>query len=65
MNTKFSVELSSREAIELLAHPATSKQIHNKIIKALRAGNVYPKGALAAATAQGKKALKQKESSPQ
>lgn len=59
MKKNISVELSSKEAIELLAHPATSKKIHTKIIAALRGGTVYPKGALAAATAQAKKPKKE------
>lgn len=60
MKNEIQIVLSSKEAMELLAHPATSKKIHTKIITALRAGSVYPKGALASATAQAKKAVAKK-----
>lgn len=61
MKKDIQINLTSKEAMELLAHPATSKKIHTKIISALRDGAVYPKGALASATAQAKKAVATKK----
>ena len=61
MKKDIQINLSAKEAMELLGHPATSKKIHTKIIAALRVGTVYPKGALASATAQAKKAVAPKK----
>jgi len=52
MQKSITLELTSKEALELLSHPGTSKKIHSKIITALRGSDVTPKGALAAATAK-------------
>lgn len=60
MKKTLTITLTSKEAIELLTHPATGKKIHTKIIAAFRDGNVYPKGALTAAVA-ARKPPKEKE----
>lgn len=65
MKKDISVVLTSKEIMELLAHPATSKKIHTKLIAALREGTVYPKGALASATAQAKRAITKKTETKQ
>lgn len=63
MKKTLTITLTSKEAIELLTHPATGKKIHTKIIAAFRDGNVYPKGALTAAVA-ARKPAKDKEPKP-
>lgn len=57
----FNINLSVKEAMELLAAPGTPKRVQNKIVAGIRQGNVTPRGALAAATAQvAKNAKKEK-----
>lgn len=60
---KVSIEISVKEAMDLLAAPGTPKRVLNKIVAAIRAGNVTPRGALAAATAQVAKNKKESKKS--
>ena len=65
MKTNLTITLTSKEAMELLAHPATGKKIHTKIIAAFREGNTYPKGAVTASIAAAKtKPAKEKAATP-
>lgn len=64
MKKSLTVELSSKEVMELMAHPATGKKLQQKLIAAYREGNTYPKGAIASKVAEAKVARTSTEKAP-